>query len=141
MNRSPQRTILKDYANWESNKKKLQQEIEARGDSKRVSIGLNSRYLATLGTMIATTLAFLFGTEGFYWVILIVALALHIFSSSIFNIEDRMIAKLTEKKFLMGYGSKAKTVKQLKMKAIREIPNIIGNLYTVVIMFLIIMGW
>ena len=88
MNRSPQRTILKDYANWESNKRKLQREIEARDNNYRVTIGLNSRYLATLATMIATIMAYFLGITDFYWIFLIMGITLHIFSSTIFNLCD-----------------------------------------------------
>lgn len=140
MNRSPQRTILKDYANWESNKRKLQREIEARDNNYRVTIGLNSRYLATLATMIATIMAYFLGITDFYWIFLIMGITLHIFSSTIFNIEDRKIATLTEKKFIMGYGSNANTVKQLKKKAIRELPNILGNIISLIALVAILYG-
>ena len=109
-------TDLKNI-NFKRSARKQELELAIATAGRLVTLGLNTRYLATIGTILATAIAYHFEVNQFYWMILLLGIGLHIFSAVTFLLEDKRIYTLT-------------TVMALKMKMRREIPTIIGNTIT-----------
>ena len=119
-------------------KRELELQIATHG--RLVSVGLNTRYLATLGTILATMIAYYLDVNQFYWLILFTGIGLHIVSAISFLIEDRRIYHLKRELLIEHDEGKQTTVSALGMKMRREIPTILGNIITLAYLFLLALG-
>jgi hypothetical protein len=135
-------TGLTDLKNINYKRKARKQELEIKiaTAGRLVTLGLNTRYLATIGTILATAIAYHFEVNQFYWMILLLGIGLHILSAVTFLLEDKRIYSLKEELLVNHDEGKITTVLALKMKMRREIPTIIGNVITLVYLFLIVSG-
>jgi hypothetical protein len=122
-------TDLKNI-NYKRSARKQELELAIATAGRLVTLGLNTRYLATIGTILATAIAYHFEVNQFYWMILLLGIGLHIFSAVTFLLEDKRIYNLKEELLINHNEGKMTTVMALKMKMRREIPTIIGNSIT-----------
>ena len=77
-NQSAYLTGLNDVNSFFENRRirKRELELQIATATRLVSLGLNTRYLATIGTILATLIAYYIEVNQFYWLILLTGLAL-----------------------------------------------------------------
>ena len=139
-NQSAYLTGLNDVNSFFENRRirKRELELQIATATRLVSLGLNTRYLATIGTILATLIAYYIEVNQFYWLILFTGIGLHIVSAIAFLIEDRRIFTLKRELLVEHDEGKQTTVNALQIKMRREIPTILGNIITFVFLGLLV---